>query len=124
MRQFILFLTLLLAIASFAQDPPKEADPPAKAEPTLKAEDKAAILEIQLRMSQEQNQYTTLQAQEKQLADKFQADAAALQKAQADALKNAGLDDKEYSLNLSTLKVEKKAAATAQAKPGSPEKKP
>jgi hypothetical protein len=117
MRHFILFVAALLAIASFAQDPPKKANPASKSEPTLKAEDKAAILEIQLRMSQEQNQYVTMQAQEKELADKFTADKAALLKAQDDALKNAGADDKDYSLNLATLKIEKKPPAVPQAAP-------
>jgi hypothetical protein len=76
----------------------------------LPLENKAAILEIQLRMVQTQSEYAQLQERIKTLQENFQKDAAALQTAEADACKAAKLDcDKEWTLNLQTLKFEPKA---------------
>lgn len=105
---FIIFSTLA------AQDPKP---------PIITSEGKAAILEIQLRMVQAQNEYAQLQERIRTLQDTFQKDSAALQVAQKEACKEAKADcDKEWTLNLQNLKFEAKPKQTAPAP--APEKKP
>jgi len=101
----LLLFVVFGAFVLMAQD--KKADAP-KPDPVLSAEDKAAILEVQVRLLQEQNEYAQLQARIKELNDKFIQDQAALLKAQKDAVEHAHADD--YTLNLQTLKFEKKPA--------------
>jgi predicted nucleic acid-binding Zn-ribbon protein len=145
MRLFLLLA--VIATTTFAQDTTKKADAPSV--PALKAEDKAAILEIKLRMAQKQNQYTalgqatctdetnpnapkvalrSLENEQQEIGRSYQADQSALQKAESDAAKNAGLDEKEWALNDGTMKFDRKAVpppAVAQAAPGKTvEKKP
>ena len=88
--------------------------------PVITPEGKAAILEIQLRMVQAQNEYAQLQERIRSLQESFQKDSAALQTAQAQACKEAKADcDKEWTLNLQTLKFEAKPkpVPTSEKKP-------
>lgn len=90
--------------------------------PVITPESKAAILEIQLRMVQAQNEYAQLQERVRTLQETFQKDSTALQIAQGEACKEAKADCDKWTLNLQTLKFEAKAKAATPAP--TPEKKP
>lgn len=111
----VLVVFWFIVISTLAAQDPKP--------PIITADSKAAILEIQLRMVQAQNEYAQLQERIRTLQETFKKDSEALQTAQAQACKEAKADcDKEWSLNLQTLKFEAKAKSPAPAP--TPEKKP
>lgn len=77
--------------------------------PVLPDKSRADILEIQLRMATEQNQYAQMQAQILQLQDAFRKDTEELRVKQEAACKAAGADcEKGWTLDLQTLKFVKK----------------
>lgn len=106
----VVALTIMFTV--FAQEPP-----------SLPPDNKAAILEIQLRMEKTKSQYDQLYQQflaspsVKQLQDQFNKDLAALTTAQVAACKAAKADcEKDWTLNPSTLKFEPRPKPTPEAK--------
>jgi len=85
--------------------------------PAMPDKNRADILAIELRISQEQNEYAGLQARMTQLQTSFQKDSAELTTAQAAACKAAKVDcDKDYTLDLASLKFVKKQTPAPPAK--------
>jgi len=140
----VVLLVLFGVIFALAQEPKKaEAQDPA-----MPVENKAAIQEIQIRMLQEQNEYSQLQTMTctsapatpspnqvsikqvtdrmKELGDKFTMEQAALAKAKSDALKAAHLDEKDWDVDLAAVKFAKRTPPPAPPTPPAKaeEKKP
>ncbi|MGC2234234.1 MAG: hypothetical protein WBA09_22225 [Candidatus Acidiferrum sp.] len=90
----------------------QSADPPA-----MPDKNRADILAIELRMSQEQSQYNSLKTQMDQLGESFQKDVAALQLAEADACKAANVNcEKDFSVDAQAVKFVKKQTPPPPAK--------
>jgi hypothetical protein len=112
MRIKAILLTMLLIIGAMTVGA-QTADAP-----IMPDKNRADILAIELRMSQEQSQYNNLKAQMDQLGESFQKDVVALQLAESDACKAAKADcEKEWSVDAQSVKFIKKPTPQPQTPP-------
>jgi hypothetical protein len=117
---FAVVALLCFIIPVSAQKPdPKPTVAQAKPDaPPFPQKNRADILEIELRMAQEQIEYNricdkTCQEQTAKLQSSFQQDSIALAQAQAKAYKDAGVSDKDWQIDMQKIQFVRRVQPSA-----------